>query len=86
MFTQNSIISRTALAHKAVHVVFAAGSVPAGLRGALVHLRLAAIPLKSQTAITCVPPHYVHTRSTIQAWVRGAVVYVCLTVVSAVAW
>lgn len=85
MFTQNSIKSRTALAHKAVHIVSADGSILARLGGAFVHVCLTAIPFKSQAAITFVPPHYVHTRASVQALVWGAVVYVSLTGVSAVA-
>lgn len=82
----NSIKSRTALAHKAVYIVSADSPIPAGLGGTFVHLRLTAVPFKSQTAITSVPPHYVHTRSAIQAWVWGAVIDVCLAVVPAVPW
>lgn len=71
-FTQDPIKALSTLAHKAVDVVPADGTVPAGLAGTLVYLSLTAIPFKTRLAVTGETPNLVHTRASIQAWVyRG---------------
>lgn len=72
VFTQDSIKAWSALAHKAVDIVLADGTIPAGLAGALVYLSLTALPFKSRAAFAGEAPNIVHTGASIQAWVyRG---------------
>lgn len=65
MFTQVSIIAWLALAHKAVDVVPANGTVPAGMAVALVYLSLTALPFKTWAAVTGESPDTVHTSAPI---------------------
>lgn len=64
-FAQDSVKAPTTLAHKAVDVVPADGSVPAGLAGALVHLHLTALPFETLAAVTRETPDIVHARASI---------------------
>lgn len=50
VFTVDSIKARSALAHKAVDVIPADGTVPARLAGTLVYLRLTVLPFKTWAA------------------------------------
>ena len=50
MLAEDAVVPRPALAHEAVDVVVAAGSVLAGLAGALVHLRRAALSHEARAA------------------------------------
>lgn len=84
MFTQESIKAWSALAHKAVNVVPADGTIPAGLAGTFIHLSLTAIPFKTLATVTGEAPNTVHTGAPIQAGVGRAVIDVSLTVVSTV--
>lgn len=71
-FTQDSVEARSALAHKAVDVVLAHGTVPAWLAGALVYLGLATLPFETCSAVAGEAPNVVHTRASIQTRVyRG---------------
>lgn len=69
VFTQDSIKACPAFTHKAVDIVLAGGTIPAGLTGALVYLGLAALPFKSRAAFTREVPNTVHASASIQAWV-----------------
>lgn len=72
VFTQDSIKAWSALAHKAVDVVPADGTVPAGLASTLVYLSLTAFPFKTWAAVTGEAPNIIHTGASIQARVyRG---------------
>lgn len=65
MFTQDSIKAWLALAHKAVDIVPADGTIPAGMAGALVYLSLTALPFKTWAAVTGETPNTVHTSTSI---------------------
>lgn len=67
VFTQDSIEARLAHAHKAVDVVSTDGSVPAGLAGALIYLRLTTLPFKTWSTVTGETPNIVYTGASIQA-------------------
>lgn len=65
VFTQDSIVAWSAHAHKAVDVVPANGTVPAGLAGTLIYLSLTALPFKTWATITGETPNIVHARASI---------------------
>lgn len=65
MITQNSIKALSALAHKAVDVVPANGTIPAGLAGTLIYLGLTALAFKTGAAVTGETPDTIHTRASI---------------------
>lgn len=65
MFTQDSVVSWSAHAYKAVDVVPADGSVPAGLASALIYLGLTALPFKTWATITGETPNIVHASASI---------------------
>lgn len=69
MFTQDSIKARSALTHKAVDIVPADGTVPAGLAGTLVNLSLTALPFETRAAVAGEAPNIVNTGASIQTWV-----------------
>lgn len=67
VFTQDSIKAWWTLAHKAVDVVPAGGTIPAGLAGALVYLNLTALPFKTWAAVAGEAPNIIHTGASVQA-------------------
>lgn len=83
-FTIDAVIAWRALACVAVHVVCAVSSIPAGVAGALVHLFLTALAIKTSSALAQVPAHFINTCTPVTAWIRAAVIDVGLAVVPAV--
>lgn len=69
VITQDSIKAWPTFAYKAVDIVLADCTIPAGLAGTLIYLNLTVFPLKSRTAFTRKASHIIHTGASIQAWV-----------------
>lgn len=61
VFTQDSIKAWSAFTHKAVDIVPADGTIPAGLAGTLVYFSLTALPFETWAAVAGEAPNIVHT-------------------------
>lgn len=66
VITQDSIKARLTFANKAVDIVPADGTVPAGLAGTLVHLDLTVLAFKTRAAFTGEASHIIHAGAPIQ--------------------
>lgn len=65
--TKDSIKAWLAFTDKAVDIVLADGTIPAGLAGTLVHFSLAVLAFKSRAAVTRESSNGIHTGASVQA-------------------